>query len=354
MTPQGPVNMFFRLALVLTLLAASPALAQPSAHRVAYLSTLSAAEAANRITGIEKAVAARMPGERVDYRTFRYELPVSDLPADSPRSQEIRSRNDAEIGRLLDWKPDVILAPGALPAKAAARRTSTVPIVFACKCNPLSDGFGLVRDAERPEANVTGFTRYLIDSPDSARDVRLNLHEKRLELLREFVRPQPLTRVAAIHGDAYDEAKWRYAQRAEGMRITWVPVRLTDANIESLPQLLREARVEAGLVLADTFLDKHTRRLVKTAAAIPLPILFPWDEADLGAWMHYGTVVDFPGTTAYYLQKLLTGTRVADLPVRFPDKTELAFNLKTARAHGWTGGKRGSAFEAEVDRWIAE
>ena len=356
--------MAFRLALVLLLLAAFSPIGRaqpiPDKARVAYLSTLASAQAATRIASIKKAVAGRMSDKAIEYRTFRYELPASAAgldgqadPEATRRNAEIHARNQAEILRLLAWNPTVILAPGALPAKAAAQRTSTIPIVFGCKCNPLPDGFDLIRNPKKPEANVTGFTRYLIDAPTDSPGGRLNLHEKRLDLLRTFLVPQPLKRVGAIHGDSYDEGKWKYSDRARAMGIEWVPVRLRDSTIDELPRLLREARVDAGLVLADTFLDKNTRLIVEAARKAPVPVLFPWDEADIGALMHYGTVVDFNDTTAYYVQKLLSGTPVSELPVRFPDATELAFNLRTAREQGWSS-KMGPGFQAEVDRWIGE
>ena len=68
-------------------------------------------------------------------------------------------------------------------------------------------------------------------------------------------------------------------------------------------------------------------------------------------------MVNIPEMAAEYVHKLLAGTRVAELPVRFPDKTEFAFNVKTARSHGWAPpapGSRPASFEAEVDRWIVE
>lgn len=353
----GTAHIRFILTAVVLWATAGSALAQ---HRVAYFSTLGPADAKARLSAIEKALAVRDPAAKVEYQTFRYQLPVSERtaagqpnPEGQKRNEEIRAANEAELDKLLAWKPSVILAPGALPAKAAARRAPTIPVVFACKCNPLPDGFDLVARPERPEANITGFTRYLLDLPTNPKSRRLNLHEKRIELLREFLGSKPLVRLAAIHGDDYDEGKWRYAERAKALNVQWVPLRVTDANLASLPQLLKDANADAGLVLADTFLDRQTRAMVRAASTAPVPVIFPWDEAELGALMHYGTVVNLPDMAAYYLQKLLSGTKVADLPVAFPDKTELAFNLKTAKAQGWML-PRSPGFDAEVDRWISE
>ena len=66
-----------------------------------------------------------------------------------------------------------------------------------------------------------------------------------------------------------------------------------------------------------------------------VPVMFPWDEADAGAWMHYGTVVDVPEKAAEYIVHILQGRKVRDYPVEFPKRMELAVNFRTARAHGW-------------------
>lgn len=318
--------------------------ARADARRVAYLSTLPQAEAAKRIGAIEKIAAGKLPGVNVEYRTYRYELPAGTRmasgepdPAGIRRNEEIQARNDATIVQMLAWKPDVILAPGALPAKAAAKATQTIPIVFACKCNPLPDGFDLVKFPEKPERNLTGFTRYHLDMVEGDSRRRLNLHRKRIEYLKMAFPPdKPPRRIAAIYGDSYDEGKWRYEEAAQQLGVEWVPIRLTEASIGDLPALLRERRADAGLVLADTFLDKFSGRMARAAAASPMPVIFPWDEADLGAWMHYGTVVDIPEKAAEYVAEILKGRSVADYPVEFPRGTELAVNFRTAKAHGWT------------------
>ncbi|MEO7741564.1 MAG: ABC transporter substrate binding protein [Usitatibacter sp.] len=318
----------------------------PPAKRVAYLSTLAEKEAGARIAAVAERVDARWPASarpgavKVEYRTFRYELPAARASATEPeaertrRNEEIRERNDQRIAEMMAWTPDVVFAPGALPAKAAAKANATVPVVFGCKCNPLPDGWDLVKDPTRPERNLTGFTRYHIEMVGEEGPRRLNLHRKRIELLQK-ASAKPVRRIGAIYGDDYDENKWRYAEAARDLGVEWVKVKLTESSIEGLAARLRESQVDAGLVLADTFLDKFSSRLVKAAALTPLPVIFPWDEADTGAWMHYGTVVDVPDKAAEYIVNLLQGRKVADYPVEFPKQMELAVNFRTAKAHHW-------------------
>jgi ABC-type uncharacterized transport system substrate-binding protein len=235
---------------------------------------------------------------------------------------------------MLAWKPEVIFAPGALPAKAAAEKADPIPVVFGCKCNPLPDGWNLVKNPSRPERNLTGFTRYHIGMVGDDANHRLNLHRKRIELLR-MASAKPIRRIGAIYGQEYDERKWAYEAAARELGVEWIKIRLTEQSISNLAEQLQEKQVDAGLVLADTFLDKFSGRLVKAASVTPIPVMFPWDEADAGAWMHYGTVVDVPDKAAEYIINILQGRKVIDYPVEFPKQMELAVNFATAKRHKW-------------------
>lgn len=326
--------------------------------RVAYFTNLALPEARLRLDAVAARVESRWPrqaraGAAVEYRIFAYEPPPSGhrLEAAERRAQEERRArsNHASAIAMLAWKPDVIYAPGALAAKEASRHTATVPIVFACKCNPFPDGWNLVAHPGRPERNLTGFTRYhlgMLGTTDAAQ--RVNLQRRRMELLK-LSSPAPVRRVGAIHGDDYDERKWRYADAARELGIEWVPLRIEENSIDALPSQLRRQRIDAAMVLADDFAEIHRERLVRAAAEAAVPVLFPWDEADMGAWMHYGTVVEIADKSAEYLVNLLQGRRVAEYPVEFPNRMELAINLRTARRHGWEYPR---AFLLQVDRVV--
>lgn len=312
--------------------------------RVAYLTTFAPREAQARIDAVAARIDARWPaasrptGASVGYRVFAFEAPLTGSRMDPAQRRQAEERmavaNRATIAAMLAWKPDVIFAPGALAAREAARHTSTIPIVFGCKCNPLADGFGLVKDPARPERNLTGFTRYHLGMLGGDREQRLNLQRKRIELLR-LASPAPVRRIGAIYGDEYDERKWRYVESARALGVEWVRLRLDEGSIEQLADRVREEKLDAAIVLADDFAEVFRGRLIKAAARTPVPVMFPWDEADAGGWMHYGTVVDVNDKAAEYLVNILQGRKVAQYPVEFPKKMELVVNLRTARAHGW-------------------
>lgn len=315
-------------------------------YRVAYLSTLDEADAAKRIDAIRKQVEQQWPRtgrpdqREVQYRTFRYELP-NTAKAESEllereriaRNNETEGRNQRTLDDLMAWNPTLIFAPGALPARAAGQRTTTIPIVFACKCNPLMDGWQLVRDPASPEANLTGFTRYHFDMLGPVGEELTNLNVKRMEILRRTA-PSKLDVIALVYGDEY-RTQWNYESAAARLGLRLEKIKLTESSIDQLPALLAERKVRAAIVLQDTFLDKFTRRLVQSSQKVPFPVLFPWDEADVGAWMHYGTVTNIPEKSAEYIVNLLKGRKIKDYPVEFPKQMELAVNLTTARQHGW-------------------
>jgi putative ABC transport system substrate-binding protein len=316
----------------------------PGPMRVAYLTTFAPREAQARIDAVAARIearwpaAARPPGATITYRVFAFESPLTGSRMDAAQRRQAEQRmaatNGKTIAAMLAWKPNVIFAPGALAAREAARHTTSVPIVFGCKCNPLADGWGLVKDPARPERNLTGFTRYHLGMLGGDREQRLNLQRKRIELL-QLASAAPVRRIGAIHGDEYDEGKWRYVESARALGVEWVRVRLDEGSIEQLPDRVREEKLDAAIVLADDFAEVFRGRLIEAAARTPVPVMFPWDEADAGGWMHYGTVVDVNDKAAEYLVNILQGRRVAQYPVEFPKKMELVVNLRTARANGW-------------------
>jgi putative ABC transport system substrate-binding protein len=82
----------------------------------------------------------------------------------------------------------------------------------------------------------------------------------------------------------------------------------------------------------------NRKRIVAFAAQHRLPALFPdRDFAEAGGLMTYGPnlAANFR-RAAYYVDRILKGTKPADLPVEQPMKLELVLNLKTAQALGFT------------------
>ena len=228
----------------------------------------------------------------------------------------------AELVRL---KPDVIVTTGTPGTLAAKQATSTIPIVFASSGNPAEAG--LAASIARPAGNVTGFT------------ITAELEGKRLEILKEAV--PGLSRVAVLWNPANPVVREFYQQTrsaatALGVALqTVVEVRRVD-DLKDAFSTIAKARPHAMMVLADRELLAHRMQIVNFAATSRLPGMYPYREyVDAGGLMSYApSNIDLFLRTAIYVDKILKGTKPADLPVQEPTKFELVINLKTAKALG--------------------
>jgi putative ABC transport system substrate-binding protein len=226
---------------------------------------------------------------------------------------------------LVRSKVDVIVASSSPPAVAAKKATTSVPIVFVNVFDPLA--IGLVPSLARPGGNITGL------SSTSA-----ELAGKRLELLRELV--PGLRRVAVLsHPATPSNAKQlegaEIAARALGIEIQPVPVR--DPN--DFDAAFEAARGTDGLLLLDlAFFTTHRVRLVELAAANRLPAMYGYREmVEAGGLMSYGIYFpDLYRRAATYVDKILKGTKPADLPVEEPTKFEFVIDVRAAKALGLT------------------
>jgi len=227
--------------------------------------------------------------------------------------------------QLVRKRVDVLLVgstPGALAAKKA---TSTIPIVMVTTGDPV--GGGLVASLARPGGNLTGVT--------ALGEV---LTVKRLELLKEAV-PR-VTRVAVLTNPASPYTVSFLRERESAARALGVQLQVLQAQdptkLEQAFAAMAGERAGALMVLTDVMFINHRRRIVELAAKSRLPAVYPEREfVGAGGLMFYGaSLVDMYNRAAVYVDKILKGTKPADLPVEQPTKLELVINLKTARALG--------------------
>ena len=210
---------------------------------------------------------------------------------------------------LVRLKVDVIVSPGIQPSQAAKRATTTIPIVFP--------GVG----------NVTGFTNF---SPE--------LSGKKVELLKESF--PKLSRVAVLRDPSQPPQSFNETETAGqsvGIKIQSLEIR-NPADLETAFSAMTKDRTEAVITLPQTGINIHRRRTVDFTVKSRLPSVHsdrPWAEA--GGLMSYGPDnIDLSRRSAIYVDKILKGTKPADLPVEQPTKFELIINLKTAKQIGLT------------------
>jgi len=228
---------------------------------------------------------------------------------------------------LVGLRPDVIITTGTPGTLAAKQATTTIPIVFASSGNPVLGG--LVASYARPGGNVTGFT---ILGPD--------LEGKRLELLKDTV--PGLSRVALLWNPTNPGLTAGYYQQtraaAAALGVTVAAaaeVRRPD-DLKSAFATIAGERPHALFVLADRLLMAHRMQIVNFATTSRLPGMYPYREyVDAGGFMSYApSDIDQFRRTAIYVDRILKGTKPADLPVQEPTKFEFVINLKTAKMLG--------------------
>jgi putative tryptophan/tyrosine transport system substrate-binding protein len=228
---------------------------------------------------------------------------------------------------LIQAAPDVILATGTAVASAVKVQTSVVPVVFVQVSDPIAGGF--VKSLPRPGTNFTGFTNF-----DPA------MAGKWLGLLKDSV--PSLTRAALMFNPQTTSAGgvnfWEaFKEAAASMAVQ--PIEGSFHTVAEIDNTLASLGKDAGggFVLApDASTIVNRDAFLASAARYRLPAVYPYGEfAAHGGLMSYGAdIVEQYDRAADYIDRILKGERVADLPVQAPTKFELVINLTTAKALG--------------------
>jgi ABC-type uncharacterized transport system substrate-binding protein len=229
---------------------------------------------------------------------------------------------------LVQLEVDVLVANGLAGAHAVKAATPTIPIVFTAVGDPVEGG--LVPSLIPRSGNLTGVTNI----PDHA------FFATHLALLREAV--PNLTRVALL---LYAEDPFRAgrippvatAAKAVGIDLHLVDVATPD-GFEAAFAAMTEQGVGGLLVSFTPFLTTHHVQLAGLAATHRLPaIAHRRAFAEHGGLMTYGwDPTELWQAVASYLERILHGTKPADLPVQRPTKYQLVINLKVAQTLGLT------------------
>jgi putative ABC transport system substrate-binding protein len=231
-------------------------------------------------------------------------------------------------GDLVHLKVDVIVAAVTQPSLAAKKATGTIPIVMVGVSDPVESG--LVASLARPGTNITGTS-----------SMTAEVVGKQLELLKETL--PKISRVAALWNpanpvfQAIQRRETEVAARALGVQLQLVEARSPDEIDRAFAAMAKE-RTKALLVLGDPVFASHRKRIADLTTKHRLPSVSGTREyVESGGLMAYGTSFsDMYRRAAYYVDKILKGTKPADLPVEQPMKFELVINLKTAKQIGLT------------------
>jgi putative tryptophan/tyrosine transport system substrate-binding protein len=288
---------------------------QKKIHRIGYLSSFDQASESARSAGIWLALRelGYIEGQNIAIE-YRYAEGKRD------RFAELA----AELVRL---KVDIILVAVGATIRAAMNATKTIPIVMA---GPPTDPVeqGLVESLARPGGNVTGVTSHSRE-----------LAGKRLELFKEAV---PRVAHLAVLYEAGNQPSaievkevLPVAAHALGLTIEAWEIQGADGFDRAFAALNKQ-RPDGLYVSGGALMIIQQKRAVAFALKSRLPSTYSNREAvDVGGLMYYGADrAHSHRRVAYYVDKILKGTKPADLPVEQPRKFELAINLKTAKQIG--------------------
>ena len=240
----------------------------------------------------------------------------------------IEGRNIAIEYRSTEQTPDrlVIVTYGSPATQAAKQATTTIPIVMVAIGDPIRAGF--VASLAHPGGNITGNA------------ILSEVTAKRLQLLKLAV--PTISRVGFLwnpdnpsHAAYLDE--WKAAAPALGVEMLFVAVRSSDEFDSAFAAMMRE-RPDAFTMTADFLHQLHIGWIIDFLARNRLPGMYQVRENVVaGGLMSYGaSLPDLFRGAAGYVDKILKGTRPADLPVQQPTKFDLTVNLKTAKSLGLT------------------
>jgi putative ABC transport system substrate-binding protein len=234
-------------------------------------------------------------------------------------------RIDSAARALVAKGVDVIVAMGTPSLTAVSRHSRTVPVVFTMVADPV--GQGLIANLSRPGGNATGLTNF-----------EFGIGGKWLEMLKQ-IDPR-ISRVTLITNPA-NPANAQFVQPAidagktMGLDVVVAPAR----NAEEIERAITAAASKPGsglIVFPDSLPVVHHALIIRLVEQHRIPAAYPFRIFTVnGGLMSYGLdYVAIYRQAADYVDRILRGTKPADLPVEAPNKFEMVINLKTAKALG--------------------
>jgi len=236
------------------------------------------------------------------------------------------ARLASAAGELLRSRPDVIFARGPDAVAAAARATTTVPIVaIDLESDPIALRYA--KTLARPGGNVTGV---FLDLPE--------LSGKQLQLIREVV--PGISRIALVGDPVGNAAQFRETDRAAqtlGIQVQSFKGRAV-AELETALEAARRGGAGGVLVFSSPIVFSGGPRIAALARERRLPSVGLFAEfAEAGGLLTYGpSMRESYRRCAVYLARILNGAKPDVLPIERPETFELVVNMKTARALGLT------------------
>jgi len=270
------------------------------------------------------------PGDPVVFRPFLGQL--RELGYIEGRNISLERRfaagRDELIGDfvadLVQRKVDVIVVTGDREGLTAKNATSTIPIVTIVATDPIRTG--LAASLARPGGNVTGLTT-----------MDRGIYGKRIEILKQVV--PHLSKAALLltlgNGTYTPGSPWAHDVEtdARSLGVELFIVETDATNLEAAIASAAAHGAQALVVASDGTLVARRREIAESAITHRLPTMFAFRENVLagGLMMYAARVADLSRRAAFFVDRILKGSRPSDLPIEQPITFELIINLKTAK-----------------------
>jgi putative ABC transport system substrate-binding protein len=235
-----------------------------------------------------------------------------------------RERADQMVAELVQSKVDVIVTQGGA-VRSAYRRAGATPVVMGYSGDPVEAKF--VETLARPGGTRTGMSF-----------LALELVGKRLEVLAQILPAGSRVAIIADPEHPGEQTEFRSSQLAAqdlGMKLNYFPVR-SPQELDAAFKIIAGDGTQAIVVFPDAFTLDHCEAIAAFGLKHRLPTVSGWSTyAESGFLMTYGPNLSKSyAHLASYVDKILKGTKPADLPVELPTTVEFVINVKTAKAIG--------------------
>ena len=234
----------------------------------------------------------------------------------------ITERSPIIVADLVQLKVDVLVSTVPSALRAAKQSTKTIPIIMVTSQYPVAEG--IVDSLTRLGGNITGVTR-----------LTRQLSGKRLELFKEVV---PTISRLGVLLVASPTSTSNYDVSARDLKITLhsFEVQRPNPNLDGAFEATANERVSALLTISNTGLFPYVKKIADLAIKYRLPSMFERSNyVDDGGLMSYSSLdKENYKRAAYFVDRILKGTKPADLPVEQPMRFDFVINQRTAKQIG--------------------
>ena len=232
---------------------------------------------------------------------------------------------DQAVKEVLGRGAGLLITSGSSTSVAAKRQTSTIPIVFLHVGDPMA--VGLIESLSRPGQNATGFS-----------DILAELSGKLVDVAKELNKSQ--SSVSYLWHTDWPDGQHRYVLTREAAEKAGLELR--SSGITNIGQLndalitIKQRGSTAFIVQPSPFTYAERGQIIAAATKYGLGTIFAFPvAAKESSLVAYGPdYLHMYSRAPIYVDRILKGSKPADLPVEQPTKLELLVNLQTAKTLG--------------------